>query len=257
MQMALAVKSGKKKISDMPEGVRDKIKKIVDSMSKEKIRHFTKESVNESKEKSKYIITYNDGSTEEREMTESQREALKNDKNWSKIKSVRNMGIVNKKSVKEDGEGGGSAPSTGAATLSNTVGRGSYEFGNNPQNGNSDTKKGSSEPMGGASKRKLTPEEEAMLGITEKSEDGVVKVLGYDDFRARSIKESFVPVKLVTEAINNHFGDFGKEAHQLIGNLPVISGLIETKSISEALSGKYKEVQIRKIIDAISDKRGS
>jgi len=254
MQMALAVKSGKRKLSSMPEGVRDKIKEIVDSMSKEKIKHFTK--TNEAKEKSKYIITYNDGSTKEEELTESQKENLKNSKDWSKIKSVRNMGVVSTKKVDEDGEGAGSgeAPSTGAATLSNTVGRGSYEFGNNPQSGNSDTKKGSGEPMGGGT-RKLTPEEVEMLGIN--TDNGEMKIMGYENFRAKSVKENFVAPEKVKEAINTHFGDFGHEAHDVISTLPVISGLIEIKGINEALSGKYKEAQIRKVIDAISDKRSS
>lgn len=212
-----------------------------------------------AQEKTKYLITYRDGSTEEKEMTESQHETFKKSKDYAKVKGLRNLGVIGKKKkVDEDGEGAGSgeAPSTGAATLSNTVGRGSYEFGNNPQSGNADTKKGSGEPMGGG-KRKLTPQEEAMLGMTTKDDDGAIKIIGYDNFRASKVQENFASPEKITEAINTHFGDFGKEAIIELGKLPRVAGLVEIQSINKALSGKYKETQIRKVIDAISDKRSS
>lgn len=40
MGMAYAVKSGQRKLSDMPAGVRDDIKRLMDSMSKEKLKDF-------------------------------------------------------------------------------------------------------------------------------------------------------------------------------------------------------------------------
>lgn len=280
MQMALAVKSGKKRLADMPEGARDKIKKIVDGMSKEKIKHFTK--TNEAKDASKGDKLYSafsklddnakrwllDETGISRDQYDSPKSGFRQFKDHIIEMLDRNTIILDKVEYRlklnEDGEGGGApggdagngGPSTGAATLSNTVGRGSYEFGNNPQNGNSDTKKGSGEPVGNG-KRKLTPEEEAMLGLAQKTNNGEMKLMGYEDFKAKAVKENFTTPRKITEAINTHFGDFGEEAHTLVGKLPVVDGMIEIISINEALSGKYKKTQIRKVIDAISDKRSS
>lgn len=187
----------------------------------------------EKEPKYKFTILYKDGTSKEEEMTMAQRDKLRSGKEGDKIKAIRTIS-----KVEEDGEAGGPP---GGATPDNVVGNGPgyYYLGQDAQ------------------KRELTPEEEAMLGIAQKGKDGETKLVSYDDFRAKAVKENFTTPEQITEAINTHFGDFGKEAHSLIGKLPVVAGMVEIKSINEALSGKYKETQIRKVIDAISNKRGS
>jgi len=196
MQMALAVKTGKKKLSDMPKGAREKIKGIVDSMTEKELKKYSK--------------------------------------------------------VKEDA---GGAPAEGAATLDSTVGRGSFDFGNNPQNGNSDQRKGSGEVFGGRS-RELTPEEQDMLDASAQLSGGT-KILSYEDFKSKALKKNFTTPKQITEAINKHFGDFGQEAHKLISKVPVVDGLLDIQSINEALSSTYRVNQIKKVIDAVRNQSSS
>lgn len=138
-----------------------------------------------------------------------------------------------KTKVEEDGaaapEGGGPGP--GAATVDNVVGNDAdYVY------------------LGrDARKRELTEEEQEMLDLAA----GTTKVISYDDFRSKVINKKFANPASVKTAIDTHLGDFGKEAHNLISTLPVINGLLEIKSINEALSSTYKEGQIRLIIDAV------
>lgn len=201
----------------------------------------------EKSQKFKYRVTYKDGTAIEEELTLRQRSDLKKRDDWSKVKSVRGLG-----KVKEDGEAG----PAGGATLGTVVGTSPTNFGNNPQNGNSDQRKGSGIYLGSNGQRELTDDEKKMLNITDDladSEEGI-KVVSYEDFKAKSVKESYAPVDKVNVAVTMIFGDFSTEAKEAVKKLPIIDGMVEIKGISEALSGKYKEGQIRKVIDAISAK---
>lgn len=162
------------------------------------------------------------------------------------IKDVEDL-IESYQSIDEDA---GGAPAEGAATLSNTVGRSSFDFGNNPENGNSDQRRGSGEPIGQGGSRELTPEEQEMLDMSAQLSGGI-KILDYEDFKSKAIKKYFTTPKQITEAINAHFGDFGQEAHKLISKVPVINGLLDIRSINEALSVTYRVNQINKVIDAV------
>lgn len=156
--MAAAYKSGKKKLSDFPDSVRDKVKKLADSMSLEKLKDFTH--------------------------------------------------------VKEDGAGAApassdasAAPAAGAATLGTVVGRGSYEFGNNPQNGNADQRKGSGEVFGGI-ERELTENEKKLLKLTKKlSGEKVVEMVSYSEFRTKMINESKFKESIIQSGISSDAAD--------------------------------------------------
>ncbi len=151
--------------------------------------------------------------------------------------------------INEDGSE--SVGPSGAATLDNTVGRSSYDFGNNPENGNSDQRHGSGEVFGGVGQRELTPEEKEMLCMTQELADGGTKIMEFNDFKAKLIKESFVAPKKVDKAISTHLGDFGDEARNIISKLPKINGLLDIDSVNKALNKAYPKNKVQIMLESI------